>query len=172
LRHRAGVLHALRARGDAPGCALCVAQQNKTKQGQGEMDFGDASPYPAIPSYYVPQLLGLMAVFKRPHAEMFCYTMREGCKLFRIDAAPEAWAPMLDALHEFWHDSVLPARQAICTGATRAELQAFAPRYNAERSAAFQASCVAIAASATCVAFASPPEEELPLPHQPGAEAR
>lgn len=124
-------------------------------------DFRKAVPYPAVPAYYVPQLLGLMAVFDRRYADLFCYTTLQGCTLFRVEASAEAWGLMRDMLHGFWHDNLLPARAALAAGASEAELLQWRPRLDVGKAAAVKAAAQRLAAEAETQHFASPAEGEL-----------
>ena len=124
-------------------------------------NFRLAAPYPAVPAYYVPQLLGLMAVFDRRYADLFCFTAQQGCTLFRVPASPEAWALMRDMLRDFWHENLVPAREALAQGAPAAEVEQWRPRLDAERARAVKAAATRLADQAETQRFESPPEEVL-----------
>jgi hypothetical protein len=119
-------------------------------------------PYETFPSYYVPQLLGLMSVFGRSYADLFVFTQRNGCVLYRVEASPALWADLRCGLHAFWHERVLPARAARAAGASDAEVRgAFAPRHDYRRAKGFEEACRAHAATAQPVVFDTPPLAEL-----------
>ena len=124
-------------------------------------NFRLATPYPAVPSYYVPQLLGLMAVFDRRYADLFCFTTQQGCTLFRVRHSPADWRLMRDTLHAFWHDNLLPARAALAQGATPADVERWRPRLDIARAEAIKASAARLSAEADTQRFESPPEEAL-----------
>ena len=122
----------------------------------------EAKPYPAAPHYYVPQMLGLLAVFDRQFADLFCYTTLHGCALFRVQGDPVAWAAMQEALREFWFLNVLPARRDLQDGASAEDVRNLhRPVSAAGRVAAFRAANERISQTATVTHFASPRPEEL-----------
>jgi uracil-DNA glycosylase len=73
----------------------------------------DATPYPRVPWYYVPQVQGLMAVFDRPYCDVFCYTVNGGSAIYRVERDPEYWALMYRALSDFWWQHVVPGKHAL-----------------------------------------------------------
>ncbi len=109
----------------------------------------------------MPQLLGLMAVFDRRYADLFCFTARQGCTLFRVEASPEAWGLMRDTLHAFWHDNLLPARDALAQGATAGDVEQWRPRLDVARAEAIKAAAAQLSQQADTQRFDSPPEEAL-----------
>ena len=124
-------------------------------------DFRLAKPYPSVPPYYVPQLLGLMAVFDRRYADLFCFTAQAGCTLFRVQAAPDDWALMRDTLHAFWHDSFLPARAALAQGASEQDVEIWRPRLDPLRTERIRAAANRLSLEAETQRFDSPPREAL-----------
>lgn len=76
----------------------------------------DASPYPIVPWYYMPQVQGLMAVFDREWCDVFCYTVGGGSAIYRVERDPNYWALMYEALSDFWWLSVVPAKHALAAG--------------------------------------------------------
>jgi hypothetical protein len=122
----------------------------------------NAKPWGEMPSYYVPQVLGQMAVVGRSYGDLFAFTRRNGCVAFRLEAAPATWEPMRGVLREFWHAHVLPARQAAAQGASPEELRAqFAPRHDEARAEELKASCRALLRTTVMTRFATPTEAQL-----------
>ena len=161
---------------ESPGASpwLGASPDGLVRDGQGVLEikcptggraaagnFRLAAPYPAVPPYYVPQLLGLMAVFDRRYADLFCFTAQQGCTLFRVPSSPESWALMRDMLHDFWQDNLVPAREALAQGAAAADVEQWRPRLDVERAAAVKAAAVQLAEAAETQRFASPPEAVL-----------
>ena len=161
---------------DSPGAPpwLGASPDGLVRDGQGVLEikcptggraaggnFRLAAPYPSTPSYYVPQLLGLLAVFDRRYADLFCYTAQEGCALFRVPASPQAWALMRDMLHDFWTRNLVPAREALAQGAAAGELEQWRPRLDVERAREVKQAAERLSKEAETHRFASPPEEVL-----------
>jgi len=76
----------------------------------------NAKPYPAVPWYYVPQVQGLMAVFDRPYCDVFCYTVRNGSAIYRVERDERYWAAMFGGLSDFWWQHVVPGKHALAAG--------------------------------------------------------
>lgn len=143
-------------RGPDGGVLEVKCPANKGLKGNAGGTFADATPFERMPAYYVPQVLGQMAVFGRPYAELFCYTRRNGCTSFRVDDAPAVWALARDVLRDFWHLYVLPARAARRDGATDTDIERWRPRFDEARSSAIIAECKRLAAEARTQRFPSP----------------
>ena len=76
----------------------------------------NAKPYPVVPWYYIPQVQGLMAVFDRPYCDVFCYTVNNGCAIYRVERNAEYWAAMYSGLSDFWWQHVVPGKHALAAG--------------------------------------------------------
>mmetsp|Transcript_19429 Transcript_19429/g.63155 ORF Transcript_19429/g.63155 Transcript_19429/m.63155 type:complete len:149 (+) Transcript_19429:330-776(+) len=77
-----------------------------------------ARPYQRAPFYYVPQVQGLLAIFDRPWADLYCWTVAGGSAIYRIERDPVYWAQLHEALSSFWYENMLPAKRAIRQGAS------------------------------------------------------
>jgi len=128
--------------------------------GREAPSFADAKPWAAEPpSYYMPQLLGQLAVLERSYAHLFCYTQRHGSALYRLEFDPAAWAAMKAQLHAYWFRHLLPAKQALQEGAPEAEVRhRFTPVLDPAAAAATRAACARLAATAaaSCERASSP----------------
>jgi len=131
----------------------------KCPTGRRGSDPALAVPYPTVPAYYVPQLLGLQAVFDKSFADFFVYTAGNGCSLWRLPHRPQLWADMRGELKQLWLHSVLPARAAVAAGAGAEELRQFVPKHVPARSDAYRAACDALAAAVEVQRFPTPPDE-------------
>ena len=114
---------------------------------RGQANFARAVPYDNIPVYYVPQMIGLMAVFQRDYTDLFSYTMANGSRLFRMEAQPAVWSRFQPVLAEYWHNHLAPAQKLLAGGASREELRAYRPVWDAKRGAEMKALCEQCAAA-------------------------
>lgn len=104
-----------------------------------------AEPYESIPPYYVPQMMGQMAVFDRRFCDLFAFTPRRSA-LWTLDFDAALWRQMIVILRHFWFQNVLPARAAKAQGASEAELRAlYAPKTDVAAQRSIEAGCLAIA---------------------------
>ena len=121
-----------------------------------------AKPYPNLPPYYVPQLLGVQRVFQRDFGDLFCYTQQHGCVSWRVPHSRDTWQGMEEQLRSFWKQNVLPARAALKAGVPEAEVrQLYQPVPNPEATAWAQEQCDRISREADVTQFPSPPLEDL-----------
>ena len=79
-----------------------------------------ATPWPAPPGYYMPQVQGLLAVLGEgggapppPWCDLWCWTPARGAAAYRIPVDPGYWAAAYEVLADFWWAHVVPARHAV-----------------------------------------------------------
>ena len=144
-------------RATAPRCA--AASHGAGLRAQGK--FEHAVPYESVPVYYVPQMIGLMAVFQRDYTDMFSYTMANGSRLFRMEAQPAVWSRFQPVLAEYWHNHLEPALKLLANGASREELRAYRPVWDAKRAAEMKALCEQSAAAVQVTDIPPLTEEQL-----------
>ena len=121
-----------------------------------------AKPYPHLPPYYVPQLLGVQRVFERSFGDLFCYTQQHGCVSWRVPHSRDTWTGMEEQLRSFWKHNVLPARAALKAGVPEAEVrQLYQPVCDPEAAAWAQEQCDRISREAEVKEYQSPPLGEL-----------
>lgn len=61
-----------------------------------------AKPVWSIPEYYVPQIMGQMAITGKGFCFLCSWTLNNGVSLFRVDFDANFWRLLLPALEEFW----------------------------------------------------------------------
>ncbi|XP_074274640.1 uncharacterized protein LOC141598775 [Silene latifolia] len=74
----------------------------------GEMR--NASPWKRLPLYCIPQAQGLMEILDKDWMDFYVWTPH-GSSLFRIYRDVEYWDTLKFALHDFWWNHVVPARE-------------------------------------------------------------
>ncbi|CAG9465778.1 unnamed protein product [Pedinophyceae sp. YPF-701] len=72
-----------------------------------------AQPWRVAPYYYMPQLQGLMEVFDREWAHLWCWTRSGGASLFLVRRDRRYWAYCWTVLADFWWWHVVPARMRL-----------------------------------------------------------
>ena len=69
-----------------------------------------ASPWTQPPYYYMPQIQGLLYLYDRPWAQLYCWTPSQGSVVFHIERDRAYWAEAWPVISEFWWLHVVPAR--------------------------------------------------------------
>ena len=66
-------------------------------------------PYERAPWWYMPQVQGLMEMFKQQWCNLYCWTA-SGSAVYHITRDEAYWAQCYSALAEFWWQHVIPGR--------------------------------------------------------------
>uniref|UniRef100_F6HG41 YqaJ viral recombinase domain-containing protein n=1 Tax=Vitis vinifera TaxID=29760 RepID=F6HG41_VITVI len=72
-------------------------------------------PWSTMPFYYMPQVQGQMEIMGREWVDLYCWTPN-GSTIFHVCRDRSYWELIHGILHEFWWESVVPAREALLLG--------------------------------------------------------